>query len=316
MGPGSEPKFTSGVALSLAGHILMGIVSIAVLDNTSSKISKRQEVFSVTIEGGKKLGGVSQVEKKGGQKKVLTDPKLKAESAAKKEAERLKAEKIKLKKAALLEEEKKKAAKKASEKKKLEEKKKKEALKKAELEKAKKDKEKKEKAKKEKDRLDKKKLEEAKKKAKEDQAKKKRLEREERDRRIREAMSNAKDQYSGESARAGGRGFGAGRVGGNGMGGGTLRSAEFIRYQNALHDHVKSSWSWGLRGSSLMAKIEVFLREDGVVQSAKILVGSGNRNFDQSILRAVHKSSPVPAPPPHLYNQFRSVNITFDSDDG
>ena len=41
-------------------------------------------MFTVTLEGGQKIGGVSRAPSDSGQKKVLTDPKLKAEKVREK----------------------------------------------------------------------------------------------------------------------------------------------------------------------------------------------------------------------------------------
>ena len=120
--------------------------------------------------------------------------------------------------------------------------------------------------------------------------------------------------YSGESANAGGSGFGAANLGGKGMGGGTLASAEFIAYMNALEHHIKSNWRWGLPTPRVLrAQVLIFILPNGVVKSANISASSGNQKFDDSVLRAVHKASPVPPASPKLYQRFREVRITFDS---
>ena len=282
-----------GYLLSAVGHLGLGALCLLYLEYGSHSAIKPAEVFSVTLEGGTKLGGASQVAKKEGQKKVLTDPKLKnaeAEKTAEKQKEQAKkAKEIELKQAAILEEKKKKeqAKKKEAEKKKAEKKKKKvaELKKKVALEKKKKEDAAKKKAEEER----KKKIEDRRK--KQEAAKKRKEEKAARDRRLKEAVQRHKDLYSGESSKAGGQGFGAARTGGKGFGGGTLRSAEFIAYLNALEHHIKSSWNWGLPTPRVLkAQVTVSILPNGVVQNAKISASSGNSQFDDSIIRAVRKS--------------------------
>ena len=104
-------------------------------------------------------------------------------------------------------------------------------------------------------------------------------------------------------------------MGGEGRGGGTLASLEFVAYRNALESHIKGGWRWFPDRNRYQAQVYIRLRPDGVVQQASIARTSGNSRFDDSVLRAVHKASPVPVPPPKLYSSFREIRITFDSHD-
>ena len=329
-------SFNGGVFLSFILHFILFIVAFIALERTNNKAAQASQVFTVTLEGGKKLGGISQVPKKGKEKLKVGAQKSKVETKAKKKkvAEKTKEAKKKLAKKELEFKKKqekklaqKKAAKKKAEKKKaaekkaLEKKKKLEAKKKAEKKKelAKKAAEKKalEKKKKleEKKKADtkktelKKKLEEAKKrKAQREQARKKR------DQRLAEIAKKVRSNvYNGESANAGGEGFGAAKLGGEGFGGGTLASAEKVAYANALQQHVKSGWRWLAARQKLRCLVLVDILPDGRIRTAKISQSSGNSNFDESVLRAVKKANPVPAAPVSIYNDFRQVRFWFDS---
>lgn len=121
-------------------------------------------------------------------------------------------------------------------------------------------------------------------------------------------------KYLGESSRAGGKGFGAAAAtGGSGMGGGVLRPPEFFRYRDLLETFVKSGWRWIDPQSRLSAAVVFSIAPDGAVSDVRIERSSGNREFDESVLRAVYKANPVPRPPPSVYEEyFRSVRMIFE----
>lgn len=284
--------FVTGFLLSFVFHLIAVIVSLAFFENSEARALKPTEVFTVTLEPGKVLGGLSQVpvgeqqekvtpppsgsqettdssdidspepEKKLTTPSVVDDPEKILEEQKKKEAERLKKD--------------------AAEKKAIEDSKKKKAA------------------------------EEAKKKL-DDEKKKKDDERKQRNKRLQDAIRRATKRYEGESTDAGGQGFGAARTGGKGMGGGTLASIEFIAYRNQLTQHIKGGWHWIPTQHVYRAHVSVTILPDGVVRDARILESSGDSSFDESGVRAVYKASPLPVPPSGLYEQFREFTITFDS---
>lgn len=129
---------------------------------------------------------------------------------------------------------------------------------------------------------------------------------------INKQLDSALQRYLGESTSAGGKGFGAGQVGGKGMGGGAVRPPEFFRYRQLLESHVKEGWRWYDTNAALMAQIEFSISPEGELSEVRLGASSGNAEFDESALRAVRKASPVPAPPPAVYQFFKSVRMTFD----
>lgn len=286
-----------GFLISFISHLLIVVIVVIVLEARAASAIRAPEVFSVTLEGGEMLGGLSQVPKEEQKTPKVLPNVPTAEETPQVEATK----KIEIDKPTVVDEVKKKEEenkKKAEEQKKAEEKKKEEQKKLSEKQK------KEEEAKK---------AAEAKKKEA-DEKKQKELEKGERERRIRQAVERAKGrEYTGESANAGGEGFGAAQRGGKGMGGGTLASPEFIAYMNALEEHIKAGWRWGLPTEErLQAQVLVVILPNGVVQDARVSRSSGNAKFDESALRAVFKASPVPPPPQTLYDKFREVRITFD----
>lgn len=128
---------------------------------------------------------------------------------------------------------------------------------------------------------------------------------------IDEGYQSAVQRYMGESVDAGGDGFGAARVGGEGMGGGVLRSPEWIRYRDALRAHVRSRWAWNDPRANLSAVVSFEISPDGRISNIQLFKSSGNREYDISCLRAIERSDPVPIPPPSIYSDFRLSRITF-----
>ena len=277
--------------------MVLALLTIVLLQNSAARATKTNEVFSVTLEGGANLGGFSQVPKENAKKILTPAPNEEPEEAKEstqettrketqpettKEAVKPEEKPIKLTVPSAVDDPQKLIAQK-----KLDEQK--EKQKKLEQEK---------------------KLEEKKKKEEEEEKKK---ERALRDRQLAETLKKLKNQYAGESADIGGKGFGAAALGGKGMGGGTLSSLEKIAYSNTLQKHVKEGWRWLNSSGRLIAKVEVSILRDGRIQNVNIIQKSGNPNFDDSVVRAVFKASPVPPAPENLYEEFKDVVFTFDS---
>ena len=294
-----ERSFYFGVLASFLGHLFGAVAMIVYVESASARDRRPQEVFTVTLEGGDRLGGLNQVPKEEDLKKKQVIPHQVEQSESEKE------EKVepptpekKLESPTAVED-----PAKAIEEKKLQEKKESEKKKKeADLKKAEEDKKKK--AEEEK----KKKADESKKKEEDKKAKA------EREKKLNEAIQAAANRYKGESYNAGGQGFGAAATGGKGMGGGTLQSLEIIAYRNELERHIKQGWRWLPGANPLEAVVLITVLPTGVVQDARIVSSSNDSRFDDSALRAVYKASPVPAAPESLYSQFREVRITFNSE--
>lgn len=123
----------------------------------------------------------------------------------------------------------------------------------------------------------------------------------------------AMQRYLGESTDAGGKGFGAARVGGSAMGGGVVRPPEFFIYEKIVRSKIKEAWRWYDSNSSLITVIAFEIEPDGVIKGVRLVKSSGDSSYDDSVLRAAIKASPLPPPPESVYEQyFKSVRITFD----
>ena len=331
MRPDQQPKlpFFVGIFSSLVMHLLFAVLTIIILENSAARASKAPEIFSVTLEGGDRLGGISQAPKPGA-KKILTPapdqeaPKEKApdaaENATPKEASPKdepkvqvpeKPEEKKLTEPAVVDDPQKiLAMKKAAEEKERKLQEVEEQKKKVENEKKQREKDQNDKEAKQREEAEKAKR------AVEDKLadeKRKEKERADRDKKLSDTLKRLRNQYEGESADAGGKGFGAAKLGGKGMGGGTLTSLEKLAYNNALKSHVKAGWRWMGGTEELKAQVRVKILPTGQIEDVRIEQSSGNGTFDDSVVRAVYKASPVPPPPADLYEEFKDVRFTFDS---
>lgn len=320
---GDRTSYLSGFGASLLLHLLLAAVSIIVLESQRAQARRAPQVFTVSLEGGSSIGGISKApEGKKKQSKVIPNlPQSSQEDAnTAKKADEVRQVEIETPTIVDLEDKKKKAA--EEKKRRLEARKKLRQKKRKEKEegrkrKAKEKAEAKKRLEKERAKAEAKKKEREKKEAerrKKEAERKKAEARRRRDKNLKDAIRRASAEYTGESANAGGTGFGAAKLGGKGMGGGTLASAEFIAYANALERHIKRGWRWGVPGANkLEVKVLVRIMKDGTVSDVRVENSSGSVQFDDSAIRAIKKSSPVPPAPEKLYRQFSEVSITFDS---
>ena len=76
------------------------------------------------------------------------------------------------------------------------------------------------------------------------------------------------------------------------------------RYLVEVYGKIQANWD--VRGIPLMvlherrAVVQLWLDSAGKLKGVRILESSGHRRYDKSLLRAVKKSSPFPAPPKKL----------------
>ncbi len=126
-------------------------------------------------------------------------------------------------------------------------------------------------------------------------------------------LQAALQRYLGESSDGGGKGFGAARVGGSGMGGGVVRPPEFFVYEKIVRSRIKEAWRWNNTAVTLITVIAFEIEPDGVIKNVRLVKTSGDSGYDESVIRAAMKASPLPPPPKSVYEQyFKSVRITFD----
>jgi colicin import membrane protein len=127
------------------------------------------------------------------------------------------------------------------------------------------------------------------------------------------SRENPQKPAKGDAYSAGaGEGEGAAGLGPGGRGGpGIVKGMDFIIYQNRMLGTIKDNWTWVGQRSNLKVVVHFGVKETGEIVGLKIVQPSGDPSYDESVLRAVKKSSPLPAPPESYRKDFADVELTF-----
>jgi colicin import membrane protein len=134
--------------------------------------------------------------------------------------------------------------------------------------------------------------------------------------RVKSRSETAQKASKGEAISSGaGEGEGAAALGPGGRGGGVVRGMEFIIYQNRMFSSIKENWAWVGPKSNLKVVVHFGIKDNGEITDLKIVQPSGDRSYDESVLRAVKKSSPLPPPPENFRKDFSDVEIAFRPQD-
>jgi colicin import membrane protein len=146
-----------------------------------------------------------------------------------------------------------------------------------------------------------------------------------RERLIQSAVERAKNRTeSGQKTSKGemissgtGEGEGAAALGKGGRGGGVVRGMDFVIYKNRMEDTIKKNWVWPGQRSNLKLRVTVHynIKDNGEIVGLKIVQSSGDPAYDDSVVRAVRKSSPLPPIPQGLAKDFEEVEYTFRPED-
>jgi colicin import membrane protein len=146
-----------------------------------------------------------------------------------------------------------------------------------------------------------------------------------RERLIQSAVERAKNRTdSGQKTSKGevissgaGEGEGAAALGKGGRGGGVVKGMDFIIYKNRMEDTIKRNWVWpGQRSNrKLGVTVRWSVKDNGEIIGLKIVQPSGDPAYDDSVVRAVRKSSPLPPVPEGLAKDFAEVEYTFRPED-
>jgi colicin import membrane protein len=92
-------------------------------------------------------------------------------------------------------------------------------------------------------------------------------------------------------------------------------------YQLEIENTIKNNWSFPVAlldakmNKSPEAVIIVEVRSDGKIQKAWFKKKSSNSLFDDSVLKAVEKSDPLPAFPPSYKKRYEDIEINFSLKD-
>lgn len=102
---------------------------------------------------------------------------------------------------------------------------------------------------------------------------------------------------------------------GSGRGGGVMGTAMQI-YKAKITDHISGNWSYPVALQSgeegLEATVVLTAQRDGSITSTRIAKRSSNTIFDESVLRAIERSDPLP-PFPEVYRRSHDeIEIRFN----
>ncbi len=106
-------------------------------------------------------------------------------------------------------------------------------------------------------------------------------------------------------------GEGAAALGKNGRGGGVVKGFEFLVYRNRMLHLIKEQWTWVGKVTDLEVTVRFGILENGKVIGLRVVKGSGDPSYDDSVLRAMRKAAPLPSPPDNYRKDFMSVELTF-----
>jgi TonB family protein len=100
-----------------------------------------------------------------------------------------------------------------------------------------------------------------------------------------------------------GKGYGVGPGAGSA---GILKDPEFLLYYKTVQDQIKKAWTFTGGSNDLTATVDFAIGPDGTLAGLKIGTSSNDGAFDDSVIRAIRRAAPFPAPPEKFRDQFSS----------
>jgi colicin import membrane protein len=114
---------------------------------------------------------------------------------------------------------------------------------------------------------------------------------------------------SGSGAPGGGRGTGAAGAGSTGTGG--LSGIRLRTYQAELQAKITNAWNIPPQSKDLRAEVLLIIDRAGNVELSRLVQGSGNALFDESLQRAIKQAQPLPALPEDYAERSLRVTLNF-----
>ncbi len=102
------------------------------------------------------------------------------------------------------------------------------------------------------------------------------------------------------------------RDSGASTGSAVAKGATFIEYQRNIVRAIRENWVWSGEKSNQKALVQFGITDKGEVTGLRIVESSGDALYDESVLLALSKSSPLPAPPAILRKDFSLVELDFE----
>ncbi|HSY77986.1 MAG TPA: energy transducer TonB, partial [Verrucomicrobiae bacterium] len=87
---------------------------------------------------------------------------------------------------------------------------------------------------------------------------------------------------------------------------GILQDPEFLLYYKTVQDQIKKAWTFTGGSNDLTATVNFAIGPDGTLTALKIGTSSNDATFDDSVMRAIRRAAPFPAPPEKFRDQFSS----------
>ena len=156
-------------------------------------------------------------------------------------------------------------------------------------------------------------------------------EREARETRIAEAMERVRSRVGGSGASTpgagaastgrggggirGGAGAGTSGLGTGAGGGGALRGADFLFYYNEMITRIRDAWVWVGGSPNLEVEVAFRITVAGDIVDVRVARSSGDRSYDQSVLRALRTVRNLGPPPDRHREAFSDVQLTFRPSD-
>lgn len=106
-------------------------------------------------------------------------------------------------------------------------------------------------------------------------------------------------------------GQGAAALGSGGGGDGVVKPLEFLVYRNRVLDSIRERWTWLGKRTDLQTVVRFSVYENGRVFAINVVRSSGDSSYDESVIQAVQKASPLPTPPEAYRSEFKDWEIKF-----
>jgi colicin import membrane protein len=96
---------------------------------------------------------------------------------------------------------------------------------------------------------------------------------------------------------------------GYGVGGGTgsagiQQDLQFLLYYRTVQERIKKAWNFSGGNGDLTTNVLFAIGPDGNLTGVKVTQSSQDRAFDDSVLRAIRRAAPFPAPPEKYRSEF------------
>lgn len=103
-------------------------------------------------------------------------------------------------------------------------------------------------------------------------------------------------------------------TGGGGAVRGEIYDIRFKAYLNAVRERVRERWTVPesfSKNPKLITIVAVRIKRDGTLASTLVEEGSGNRRYDETVLRAIAKAAPLPPLPEDYKGDYMELGFRF-----